>query len=213
MQRCGLVLGQVLSIVAALWAGVAFAGQPIPSEIAEGGIGNYGFSFRVLFWTSDVGFNRTSYELPRRGTRVMPAYAGASHPIFRIALGRLGTNRVEGHRGAWDHQVARYKGAVEGTARAVSSRLSPAVLIDCPWPEITVRGGIDGGAAPALVAFVQGGKVVVHRVAELAKLGAADLDLDEPWLLGWFGQATPHRGYLEVMDLDPEHDGAGFATE
>jgi hypothetical protein len=145
-------------------------------------------------------------EALRGGMMVMPAYAGASLPIFDLTFGST-ARRLQVDRDQWDHQVAGYEVDRKAMACGVLSRLSPAVSIDSPGNMMAIQPGSEGGAAPAFVAFVRNGRPIVRRVPGLK--GAA-FEPEEPWILAWFGHATPHRGYRGVIDLDDGYD-AGMA--
>jgi len=168
-----------------------------PSELAKGGFrGDGGYSFRLEFADGGVLFQRTVPDLPQRGA-VMPAWLGDAYVLFQCSPG-AGAKKVGVEKNAWDHQVATYAVA-SGQASVILSRLTPAVLIDSPASSIAFEE-----TAPTYVAFVSGGKVVASDSGDLG----SPLDLDEPWMLGWFGRSSPYRNYPEVADLDDQHLGA-----
>jgi hypothetical protein len=150
----------------------------------------------VEFAEEEIVLKRTLPDLPLRGEG-MPAWMGEAYDLFRVSPGP-GAKRVRVERNAWEHQLGVY-GVSSGEARVVLSRLTPAVLIDSPSRTVVLRN-----RAPTCVAFLSQGKVVSRSVGEIPER----LALDEPWVLGWFGRATPYRNYPEVADLDDEHTGA-----
>ena len=175
----------------------AVSSEGLPSELARGAFqGEGGFSFRVEFADEEIVFKRTAPDLPLRGEG-MPAWMGEAYELFRLSPGP-GAKRIRVERNAWERQVGVY-GVSSGEARVVLSRLTPAVLIDSPSRTVVLRN-----RAPTRVAFLSGGEVVSRNVEEFPE----KLALDEPWVLGWFGKATPYRNYPEVADLDDEHTGA-----
>ena len=192
-----------------IWIGAALAvtlggglSQPAvsseipPSNLAGGAFqGDGGFSFRVEFAEDEIVFKRAVPDLPLRGEG-MPAWMGEAYGLFRMSPG-AGAKRVRLEKNAWERQVGVY-GVLSGEARVVLSRLTPAVLIDTPATSVVFRN-----RAPSYVAFVSGGHVVSRAVNEVDESPC----LDEPWLLGWFGKATPYRNYPDVADLDDEHAG------
>jgi len=175
----------------------AVSSEGLPSELARGAFqGDGGFSFRVEFAEEEIVFKRTMPDLPLRGEG-MPAWMGEAYDLFRVSPGP-GAKRIRVERNAWEHHVGVY-GVSGGEARVVLSRLTPAVLIDSPSRTVVLRN-----RAPTRVAFLSGGVVVSRNVEEIPEKPA----LDEPWVLAWFGKATPYRNYPEVADLDDEHTGA-----
>jgi hypothetical protein len=191
-----------------------------PSDLAKHAFQNDGgFSFRVRFNEGLVSLGRTSYALPRRGKdKVMPAYVGATLPIFDVVLGPEGTKRVNVQREWWDHQVAEYDIPGAGKASVIVSRLTPAVLIDSAAKTVTFRGpdakDATKGIGPQVIAFVDRTDLShVFTLDELDQAGPDDFAIGQPWVLGWFRSASPYRNYAEIIDVDDPQAGAGFARE
>lgn len=147
-------------------------------------------------------------------TRGMPGvYLGATDPLLAVALAE---GDVEQTEGSWVHEEYRYT-SPGSMARVIVSRLSPAVLMELP--ERTLRLVPAGAAAsaptprrdlpasppaegklPRYLASVEAGRVVVHEVSDLK--GPVPLQLDEPWILVWFGSDTAALGHAEICDVD-----------
>lgn len=172
-----------------------------PSELARAAFqGDGGFSFRAEFADDEIVFKRTVPDLPLRGEG-MPAWMGEAYDLFRVSPG-TGAKKIRVERNAWEHQIGFY-GVLGGEAKVVLSRLTPAVLIDTPAKVISFRHRM-----PSYIAFASGGDVVSRAVNVVTQASPpASSDLDEPWLLAWFGKATPYRDYPDVADLDDEHAG------
>ena len=67
------------------------------------------------------------------------------------------------------------------------------------------RTGSQRAGTPAMfkyVAFSAKDEVTVYPVDKLSGLTSAQLLLDEPWVLAWFGSATPVRGFVEPFDVE-----------
>ncbi|MCU0918119.1 MAG: hypothetical protein MUC88_26685, partial [Planctomycetes bacterium] len=76
------------------------------------------------------------------------------------------------------------------------SRLSPAVLFETAADGISLPGDV----VPKYLAFVSSGQTRVHAVAQLN----ATLELDEPWVLMWFGDRAPARAHVLPHDVEDE---------
>ncbi len=188
--------GIVFFIAFGSFANAAFA-QKTPSELARDAFrGDGGFSFRAEFANGEIVFKRTVPDLPRKGAG-MPAWFGEAYVLFRATPGPR-AKKVSVQHNAWDHHIATY--AVSGgRATVVLSRLTPAVLIDTPASTISFQNN-----APDYLAFASGGQVISRSARDLD----GSLNLDEPWVLGWFGRFSPYRNYANVADLDDEHLGS-----
>jgi hypothetical protein len=162
---------------------------------AKAAAGNFrsgaGFSFRVAFDKGWPVLSHNTNQLP------LPTYRRETQPVLTVVLGdgRAPKPRLTG---GWEHLRAEYDlpSAAGAKAALTVSRLSPAVLI-----ESAARGVTLGWAGkPKYVACVRGG--------EVAAVSAGNLDgakLSEPWLLVWFGDATPLRGWSVPFDVEDEH--------
>ncbi len=191
-----------LLAVAACAGGPGFPQGPVPSELAAGSFRSDGaFSFRVALDDGWPSLRRTSYRLPVPGRDALPpAYRGDADPVLSIALDDAPAARPAVEQASWDHQRATYRLANGSVATLVVSRLSPAVLVESPARRVTLRAPRPAGFA--YVAFVRGGKPVVHRAEGAGELSDDEVALGEPWLLAWFGSATPVRGYVMPADVD-----------
>ncbi|MBC8870996.1 MAG: hypothetical protein H8E44_16345 [Planctomycetes bacterium] len=150
-------------------------------------------------------------------TRGLPGvYTGAADPLLAVALGEGEVRQAEG---SWVHQDYRY-GSSPDAARVIVSRLSPAVLFDIPektlrlaaaGPESPRRATLPGarrsdptagvqGKLPRYFAWAEAGRAVVRKSSDLGP--TAPLQLDEPWVLAWFGTDTAARGHAEICDVD-----------
>ncbi len=193
----GLAVAEAILLISFAIARSYPSEQVIPSELAKGAFrGEGGFSFRVEFAESEILFKRTVPDLPFRGEG-MPAWQGESYVLFRVSFGPS-ARRLSVEQNSWDHQIAAYD-VQGGRARAVLSRLTPAVLIDTPSSEIAFEN-----TGPSYLAFVSNGRLVAGHATDVG----SSIRLDEPWVLGWFGSFSPYRNYPNVADLDDEHLGA-----
>lgn len=161
-------------------------------------------SFRVAFDEQQITLRRTSYELPRRGQRAMPAYLGAAETILHMVPGTR-SERISLEPAKADQQSARYRSA-EAETICTASRLSPAILLTSDVERIQLKAP-DAGKSLKYAALPLGGGIRTIRCDAFQSVPA----LAEPWLLLWFGNNTSHGGYPGVIDVDDEHDGAGFA--
>ncbi len=160
--------------------------------------------------TRDASFNGFSFRATFDGDRVVLRRDGMR--VFDIVLGDKNVKRVEHRNEARDHQIGLYTlPAIEQKATVTVSRLTPAVLIDSPGRSVSFK--TDGpdpaavafagkepgpfnpehGVGPQAVAFLTLNGSVVYRKEELETLSEVDFELQHPWVLAWFGEASPWR--------------------
>jgi hypothetical protein len=139
-------------------------------------------------------------------------YAGATDPILAVSFRADGWRRGEG---SWVHEPLDCRTAA-GEAHVVANRLSPAVLFEVPDSALCLSRAPSAvapnvrkrdqelpnlsGALPRYAAWPTGGRTVVRRISELQE--SLPLDLDEPWMLLWFGNDTAVRGHAGIADVE-----------
>jgi len=150
-------------------------------------------------------------------------YAGATDPILAI---QFDAKRWRQGKGSWVHHQFECETA-EGQATTIASRLSPAVLLEIPdatihlaaapvapapsGPARTDTGQTAPGTLPRYVAWSTAGEVLVRRVADLKQSTA--IDLDEPWMLMWFGTDSAARGHAGAFDVETRSGSSKSAFE
>ena len=202
----------LVGLMLALAFAAAVAAEPVP--VAGTFDGDAGLGWRVRPEPGAVVLARAR-DLLRHRRSPPDAYLGAADPVVTLAFGSGAAPTPAGAswvRRTWTIETAG------GPARVALSRLSPAVLVETPEavlrfapprPAATEAG--KAGAAPGLperpgkgpkyLAWVEAGKVVVTATADLPDGGRA-VQLDEPWLLGWFGSDAPALGHAGIFTLD-----------
>ncbi len=184
--------------------GIAGKTEPeewIPSEMAAENLQtDSGLSFRVEAADDGPILKRTSYVLSSPGQRRNTAYWGDADTVFEITFGERVTGKPGIEQETWDHQRLIYSLSNSGKAELISSRLSPAVLLESSSGRISLR--TPGTKGLQYLSFIHSGEPVVHKSRELSRLEQSDLTWDEPWLLVWFGIDTPIRGYSAPRDVD-----------
>lgn len=166
----------------------AFADQWLPSDEAKSNFkGGNGLSWRVDFDEGGPVLKRARHHLP------LEAYKGSTETVFKIefAEGRASKPKVKKH--SWDNVRAEYQ-LSSGTATLTVNRLCPAVLIESPARSVT----FNCSSGPQHIAFVHDGNVVVRNPGE----ATGDLSLSEPWVLAWFGEASPARAHVRPHDVE-----------
>lgn len=204
-------LWMCMTLLAACLAPTAMAGA---QDVARAAVQNFDHDgaagWRVDFADGAVVLKRTDYEIPIRPGVTIPAMEGASLDILRVGFGGGGAGRIAA--GSWAHKAATYDLGGGRTATVTASRVTPALLCDSEGGVLrltagTPTGGDEQNRPPAgiqYIAWAQGGQVRTAATAELP----AHLQMDEPWLLAWFGPSTPYHGYRQMIDVDDEHFGS-----
>jgi hypothetical protein len=152
--------------------------------------------------------SRTRRHLP------LDVYRGARDAVLAVSLDSGEALKPIVERPTRDCVRATYPLA-SGAAAATINRLSPAVLFETPSDTVCFRGD----PLPKHIAFVTGGRPHVYAVADLNISFGKDLELDEPWVLAWFGEKTPVWAHVLPHDVESERgvskdmDGDGYGKE
>jgi hypothetical protein len=210
-HRCFPTIRWTIAFLAAVVT-TSGPGQAQPRRVTESDLPRAtGLSLQVEAAAGGVVLRRPQDVIAH--VRSLPGiYAGATDPLLAVSF-----EASQWRRGpdSWVHERFEFQ-ANAREANVVANRLCPAVLLDLPDATLRLKAAPAAsapnsrsrdqelptlaGALPRYVAWPTGGKVVVRGVSDLGD--AMPLELDEPWMLVWFGSDTAARGHAGIFDVE-----------